>query len=100
MLGREYVLIMRGFHNCEFCALSWNEWGKQHPNYGENAGLMGIGNGEIRVIGNSMLYAAPALIYHYVIEHNYQPPQEFIDAILTGPQSGSIEHKTLLNNYR
>lgn len=35
------------------------------------------------------VYAAPDLIIHYVVEHLYQPPQEFVDAIMDGPQPGS-----------
>lgn len=99
-LDDNLVKIMRGFHKCEFCGRSWDEWGKDHPDYGEKAKWMSIGNGEIRVIGSSAIYAAPALIYHYVIEHQYQPPQEFIDAVMNGPQPGSSEHVTLLKNYR
>lgn len=26
-------------------------------------------------------YASPTLIYHYITEHSYQPPQEFLDAL-------------------
>jgi hypothetical protein len=99
-LDQYVVCIMRGFQECEFCGLPWNEWGRNHPSYGENTGLMSIGDGEIRVIGKSVLYAAPALIYHYVVEHNYKPPQEFVDAVLTGPQPGSEEHRKLLELYR
>lgn len=99
-LDDHLVKIMRGFHECEFCGFSWDEWGKNHPNYGENAKWMSIGNGEIRVIGNSAIYAAPALIYHYVIQHQYQPPQEFVDAVMNGPQPGSSEHIALLKQYR
>jgi hypothetical protein len=99
-LDENLVKVMRGFQECEFCGLSSSEWGRNHPIYGENAGLMSIGDGEIRVIGRDVVYAAPALIYHYVVEHHYRPPQEFIDAVLTGPQPGSPEHNALLAEYR
>ncbi len=37
---------------------------------------------EVRVLGqNDKIYVAPALIYHYVKEHHYQPPEEFILAV-------------------
>ncbi|MCX7805518.1 MAG: hypothetical protein N3A38_10060 [Planctomycetota bacterium] len=39
---------------------------------------------EIRVLGrDGKIYAAPTLIYHYVVAHKYRPPQEFIDAVMT-----------------
>ena len=99
-LDSNLVLIMRGFHACPFYGLSWIEWGRSHPEYGPDAGLMSIGDGEIRVIGKSVIYAAPALIYHYVFEHGYLPPKEFVDAVLTGAQPGSEEHRKLLVAYR
>jgi hypothetical protein len=41
------------------------------------------GNGEIHVRGPSgAVYCAPALILHYVAEHQYQPPQEFVAAVI------------------
>lgn len=99
-LDENIVKVMRGFHECEFCGLSFSEWDKNHPDYGNNARWMSIGNGEIRVIGNGVIYAAPALIYHYVVKHHYIPPQKFIEAVLTGPQPGSLEHNTLLQKHR
>jgi hypothetical protein len=99
-LDENIVRIMRGFHECELCELPWGEWASKHPNYGINAGWMSIGDGEIRVIGKGVVYAAPALIYHYVVEHHYKPPQEFIDAVLIGPQPGSSEHNALLEEFR
>jgi len=45
-----------------------------------------LGSAEIRVIsGQGQLYAAPNLIYHYVVSHNYSPPPEFVLAVLEGP---------------
>ncbi len=51
---------------------------------------------EIRVIGETEIYAAPALIYHYVEAHHYQPPDEFIAAVLQGPAPGTAEHRALI----
>jgi hypothetical protein len=55
-----------------------------------------LGSSEIRVIGENEIYAAPTLIYHYVMAHNYRPPDEFIAAVLTGPAPGSPEHRVLV----
>ena len=42
------------------------------------------GTGEIHVTGSDgVTYVAPALIVHYVAKHEYLPPQEFIDAVLS-----------------
>jgi hypothetical protein len=43
-----------------------------------------MGNGEIRVPGLSgVVYVAPVLVAHYVEAHNYRPPDEFIQAVLS-----------------
>jgi len=72
--GREQVLgklksmdrghLCKGFHRCDFCN---NE----------------SGNGEYRVKGkNGKEYSSPAMIIHYIEEHLYIPPLEWIEAVL------------------
>jgi hypothetical protein len=81
-----------GLHECQFCASPEPQvkvpWGDEQ---------ISLGNGEIRVIGTDVVYAAPTLIYHYVVDHDYQPPEEFVEAVLTGPGPGSDEHQILLS---
>lgn len=62
-----------------------------------------LGSGELRVIGEEEIYAAPTLLYHYVTAHQYLPPEEFVAAVLSGPPAGSAEHRALirtLQSYR
>ncbi len=54
-----------------------------------------VGSSEIRVIGTAAIYAAPVLIHHYVVAHNYRPPVEFIQAVMTGPDASSEEYQAL-----
>jgi hypothetical protein len=45
-----------------------------------------LGSAEIRVPGkDGKVYAAPNLIYHYIKDCGYLPPQEFIDAVALMP---------------
>lgn len=37
---------------------------------------------EMRVPGNGRVYAAPLLVHHYVVAHDYWPPDEFVAAVL------------------
>ena len=76
------VNLFRGFHICEFCPKPPTVLSKQGiPMIAPPPGT--TGNGEIRVPGaNAKTYAAPVLILHYVVEHQYLPPQEFINAVL------------------
>lgn len=40
-----------------------------------------VGNGEIRVGSDGITYAAPVLIVHYIKDHGYLPPAQFLEAI-------------------
>ncbi|MCZ8117330.1 MAG: hypothetical protein O9295_04475 [Microcystis sp. LE18-22.4A] len=95
----EYIVnIARGFHVCELCRdISYEQWCV--PRYGEKTHWLNIGTGEIRVIGQSAIYAAPTLIYHYVVEHQYKPPDEFIEAVVTGPSPESEEYQALRRKF-
>jgi hypothetical protein len=56
--------------------------------------------GQIRVIGPEDIFAAPALIYHYVTVHGYRPPASFIEAVLKGARAGSAEQRAYLKTLR
>ncbi len=91
------VRLYRGFHPCEFCPLTDDEWAAgREDRCGEGASLAAIGCGEMRVEGETAVYAAPSLIVHYVEAHHYRPPDPFIEAVLHGPQPGSARHEALL----
>jgi hypothetical protein len=52
----------------------------------------------MRVFGvNGDVFAAPNLIYHYVSDHRYRPPHEFIQAVEGGPQPTSEEYRKALD---
>lgn len=70
------VHLHRGYHCCQFCPVE--AYPPRHPSEC-------TGNGQIRVLGqDGIWYAAPTLIHHYVVSHKYQPPPEFIEAVLLG----------------
>jgi hypothetical protein len=84
-LARKPTNQMRGFHVCEFC-----DFGSITPSVDEAKAKYqrwleadALGSAEIRVVGQGgTVYAAPTLICHYVAVHGYQPPQEFIEAVM------------------
>jgi len=82
------IMRMRGFHACELCPSSSHDMRQED-------GLW-LGDAEIRVFYQEQIYAAPDLIYHYVLKHNYRPPDEFINAVLNGPKPESREYEALL----
>jgi len=67
----------RGFHLCPFC---------DSPPTGMPVEVEGrvfkLGSAEIHVKApDGRTFAAPDLIYHYVAQHGYKPPLEFIDVV-------------------
>jgi hypothetical protein len=41
------------------------------------------------VPGRTVLYVAPEMILHYVTDHRYLPPAEFVEAVTTCPLPGT-----------
>jgi hypothetical protein len=75
------ILFHRGYHVCEFCAIG--EAAKTAPSSFK-------GSGQIRVQDqNGTWYAAPTMIYHYVVAHGYQPPPAFVAAVRYASAGGT-----------
>jgi hypothetical protein len=88
LLASKPVELYRGKHICELCAeppdliktilpnrcidpnCSWVRWVDQRSS-----------NGEIRVSGEGIVFAAPVLIVHYIEAHGYLPPAQFLKAV-------------------
>lgn len=50
-------------------------------------GKIWLGFGEVHVPGSGVLYVAPTLIVHYIAEHHYRPPEEFLVTLMSLPDS-------------
>jgi len=82
-LSTHRVNKTRGYHICEFCS-------KSPLTYTLGSGKQIIlGSAEIWVPSKdkSMIYAAPDLVYHYVTEHRYLPPEGFVRAVMNASES-------------
>jgi hypothetical protein len=75
------VGLTMGHQRCGYCAATFHQLSTQYHTP--------LGNGEIRVLGDGVAYAAPSLIYHYVTAHAYLPPPAFIAAVMDGPDPDS-----------
>jgi hypothetical protein len=92
---RNRVWATRGYHQCEIC--SEPQW-PYIATRGDQE--LKLGSAEIRVLGtDNIIYAAPDLIYHYVVDHQYLPPQEFIDAVVHGLSPDSDAYQALKQKY-
>lgn len=68
-----------GHHDCAYCNVTYS----QHLERVNSP----LGNGEIRVLGDGVAYAAPSLVCHYVTAHDYLPPPDFVAAVMEGPSA-------------
>jgi hypothetical protein len=89
LLAAKPVELYRGFHICELCAEPWlpkETLASRHAVLGMNRPYgkwlaSRKSNGEIRVSWAGVTFAAPVLIVHYIEEHGYRPPVEFLKAV-------------------
>jgi hypothetical protein len=85
----------RGFSSCQLCPPGgrMSSMPLEHPVSERNEHLLILGSAEIRVLSRSgEIFAAPNMIYHYMAIHDYDPPEPFIDALVTGPRVSSQEY--------
>jgi hypothetical protein len=90
-LATEPTELYRGFHICELCSPPEGLIGPGDAGYWDWAKPRSS-NGEIRVTLGTAAYAAPVLIVHYIEEHGYLPPEEFLRAVMEAapnPQGGA-----------
>jgi hypothetical protein len=89
LLAAKPVELYRGFHVCEVCAepdLAKTTLPPHHVVLDTNSPHgkwlnSRKSNGEIRVSHEGVTFAAPVLIVHYIEEHGYLPPAQFLKAI-------------------
>ncbi|WP_162907611.1 hypothetical protein [Allorhizocola rhizosphaerae] len=79
----------RGFHRCTFKPCD------KLPHWPPLSTMINdrevfLGSAEIRVsAGKGISFAAPDLIYHYVVDHGYKPPAQFVEAVMHCDERGS-----------
>ena len=76
-----------GWHDCEICTTEEQRrpGGKIGPVVrwrGRELRLYGHGHHLVRL--GDVVYMCPVLILHYVLDHGYQPPREFLKAVADG----------------
>jgi hypothetical protein len=68
----------QGWHICTFCGVS-------RPSISWRGQILNLsGQGHYLVQMDKIVFMAPELVLHYVLEHQYCPPQEFMQATIYG----------------
>lgn len=92
-LSESPVELYRGYHVCELCQLPAELRGRPFEEQWEKWAQHRKSNGEIRVSRAGVTYAAPILITHYIEEHGYLPPAEFLRAIEEEPNQSTTAQR-------
>ena len=83
------VSVCRGSQKCPFCSLGKNKI----PMTTYNGQTRSVGYYELRVWGKgNTIYAVTSLIFHYMESHRYQPPKEFIEAVMNSDDPDNDEY--------
>lgn len=75
MRGGANILFSRGVHNCPLCK-------KTIYISRVDVSDMLVGISEIWIPFNGKVYASPDMLFHFISEHSYKPPQIFEKAVL------------------
>ncbi len=90
------IVEHRGYHMCEFCSPAPDATPHECPQ-GQTKKL---GSKLICVFGSdSTAYLSPDLVFHYVSDHNYAPPDDYVRAVVSGPPPGTKEYAKLVRPY-
>lgn len=82
------VIVHRGIHACDFCGIGFDSV----PCETHQGRELRLGYAVSAALGEgNQVFVFPTLIFHYVVAHNYQPPDEFIQAVLTQPLPNTPE---------
>jgi len=68
----------RGVHSCTLCGNSLFKirWRRRQ--------IEMSGHGHYLLQCGKVVYMAPAMLLHYIVDHHYCPPEEFLDAVVNG----------------
>lgn len=77
--GYWYAVYAMGPHRCDLAGCT-GAMGSQH----------------VVIPSATCVYVAPTLVVHYVEEHHYAPPAEFVAAVLACPEQSSAAYVELL----
>jgi len=76
----------RGIHTCSLCA-SGSRTSPSEPGWSQE---------NLFVPGVDAVYLCPSGILHYIEDHSYLPPTEFLEAVQRCPDVDSVEYRQVL----
>jgi hypothetical protein len=79
--------IAAGHEPCGYCRFS-----KGSASFKYRDMVISVGSANLFVPGNGCIYVAPSLIAHYIDSHEYKPPIQFQEAVISCPEMKSVAY--------
>lgn len=76
------AILFRGLHECSFCVRAGHADTRLTNSYVN-----------LFIPGREVVFVAPARIDHYIEEHSYQPPADFVESLLVCPSPASAGYR-------
>jgi hypothetical protein len=89
MLCKNPAIRWFGFHQCDLDPCDKQE---QPDLFWRGLVIPKSATVDILVVGKTNSYLAPSLILHYIRQHKYLPPSEFIEAVETCAEQDSADY--------
>lgn len=87
--------VTAGRHRCDLCQFSG---GAENISYKQYQ-IQSWSSSSLYVPGLHRIYVSPASLAHYIDAHCYQPPAEYVEAVMQCPKMRSLAyHKAVLEN--
>ena len=67
---------IRGVHPCSLCGERNSE-----IEYDGQTEMLGMSEVLVPMVSGNDYFAAPSMVYHYIVEHDYLPPKEYLKAV-------------------
>lgn len=80
--------MFMGYHLCEIC----EQPGKYLTTAAYQSRRLTVGAHNLFIPGDGVIYAAPTMILHYILAHEYRPPDEFAKAVRACPAMMTHEY--------
>jgi hypothetical protein len=78
---------LKGWHDCEICTGDDQHYpagGVGPIIHWRGRDLRLYGHGHYLIRNRNIVYMAPALVLHYILDHRYRPPDEFVETVIVG----------------
>ena len=73
-----------GAHTCEVCPPALPPRGVDYPFAWNGRRTTLYGHGHHLILHGDSLFMCPAMILHYIVHHQYRPPEVFLEAVVQG----------------